>query len=153
MDTPLKVFQDDSGRLRDLNGQPMIIVYNSKTNHFTRPRPAIKSSSQSIHPSFAFVNTTTTKDENVNVRKLIRTHVMRDARRKQRTKRTASNTISQGSSHEPAYAHDSSSGKSSSPIIPLWRLPNDHAFVTYPVVMQPYMYRLIHECKLLFLVI
>jgi hypothetical protein len=81
MSVSLEVVRDDQGRLRDVNDQPMIMIFNSKPR---RPRTSRGSHSARRKPrkagpqSFAFINVTRPDEEDEDARKLIRTHAMQD---------------------------------------------------------------------------
>jgi len=145
MNVPLEVVQDDQGRLRDVNDQPMIMIFNSKPR---RPRTSrgshsVKRKPRTAEPqSFAFINVTRPDKKDEDARKLIRTHVMQDLHRRESQK------PSSGSSKK----RQTSSGNSPPPqniltlAIPPQPPADGPAVIRFPIQMQPYMHRLIHQC-------
>jgi hypothetical protein len=147
MYAPLNVVQDGQGSLRDLNGQPMIMIYDSKPTRSARSKdlkPEKASAKESR--SFAFINIVKPNQENQEIRKLIRTHVMLDLHQREKKTFHGSKKGSrplkkkQGCSRNipltvPSFA------------FPPWQLANKHASVVFPIEMQPYMHRLFDQCK------
>lgn len=154
MNIPLNVIQDEEGRLRDVNGQPMIVVFPSKPR---RPRAARKSGSARDEArttqaqSFAFINVTRPDKEDEDSRQLIRTHVMKDFRARARGKQKSGsclNVLPQGSNERQAFPENDGSARDDAlhpPALPAPTAGPDPA--VFPVQMQPYMRRLIHQCE------
>jgi hypothetical protein len=154
MNVPLNVIQDEEGRLRDVNGQPMIVVFPSKPR---RPRAARKSGSAKDKArtaraqSFTFINVTKPDEEDENSRQLIRTHVMKDFRARAREKQKSGsglNALPQASNERQACLGNDGSAQddaSRTPALPAPAAGPDPA--VFPVQMQPYMRRLIHQCE------
>ena len=151
MSVPLEVAQDDQGRLRDVNDQPMIMIFDSKPR---RPRSSRRSYSAKEKPrtvapqSFAFINVTRPDEEDEDARKLIRTHVMRDLHRRERQMSSSGLKVLPRAS----ITWQTSSGNNFRPqnilsiAIPPQPPADGSAFVVFPVQMKPYMRNLIHQC-------
>ncbi|RDW92649.1 hypothetical protein BP5796_02043 [Coleophoma crateriformis] len=143
MNLPLKVVQDDQGRFRDINNQPMIMILNNKARH---PRTSgrlnrAKEKSRMAGPKpFEFINITKPDNgsEDEEVRTLIRTHVMRSLNRRERRKCSSSLHTSPGCIFPPQDIL--------LPMIPPQPPAYGPTFIPFPVQMQPYMRRLIHQC-------
>lgn len=147
MDAPLRVVQDIHGNLRDWNGQPMIMIFDSNPNRSQKSRFARKTELITEAPKFAFINVTKPKEESGQVRKLIRTHVMHDLRRREKSKRKDSKAVCRSLIEQQKYIGDNRTQINPfSPFISQ-QLATSHAFVDFPVKMQPYMYRLIDQCE------
>jgi len=154
MNVPLNVIQDEDGRLRDVNGQPMIVVFPSKPQ---RPRAVPKSGTSKSEAktadtqSFAFINVTRPDREDENSRQLIRTHVMKHfhARAREKQKLRSSNGIPRNSNKWKAATENETPVRNDpwhAPVLPAPAIGPE--FVVFPVPMQPYMRRLIHQCGL-----
>lgn len=152
MSAPLQVVQDDQGRLRDVNDQPMIMIFNSKPR---RPRTSRRSYSAKEKPgtvasqSFAFINVTRPDEENEDDRKLIRTHVMQDLQRRERQKSysgvkefpPASAVIQKPSGRKVLSLNTISCA------IPPQPSSDGSSFVVFPVHVELCSRGLIHQCK------
>ncbi|RDW80267.1 hypothetical protein BP6252_04905 [Coleophoma cylindrospora] len=137
MNLPLKVVRDDQGRFRDINNQPMIMIFDNRARRprtSGRPNRAKEKSQMAGQQSFAFINVTRpdngTEDE--EVRTLIRTHVMRNLNRRERQKCSSSLHASPGSNFPPQDVLP--------PAIPPQPSTYGPAFIPFPVHMQPYMH-------------
>jgi len=142
MNAPLDIVRDKQGRLRDVNDQPMIMIFDSKPRTSRRSHSAKTKTKSAVSQSFAFINVTKPSEEDEDARKLIRTHVMRDRNRQGRQKSTSAS-----STRSPTLAGNDIPYEFYPPlVIPSQASALGPAFVDFPIQMQPYMHRLLHQC-------
>jgi hypothetical protein len=150
MDPPLAMARGRDGIIRDLYGRPAILVFNSKPSSSTRNKleadvaPPLEGTQSDTQP-LEFINVPGTAKENTATRTLIRTHVMRDCKRRKLMQRarvykkhkmeTVKHAVPENDYSVWMPFHSPQPGGSFDP------------FAAYPVQMQPYMYRLIHHCR------
>jgi hypothetical protein len=146
MNVPLKVVQDEHGRLRDVHDQPMIMIFDSKAGRPRKSKSAGQTPVTAGPRSFGFINVTRPKETSENVRKLIRTHVMRDLRRRERQSSNDLKEMPCASFKKQTYTGSNLLEETLSSAIPPQPSANYHAFIVFPVEMQPYMHGLIHHC-------
>jgi hypothetical protein len=98
-----------------------------------------------------FINVSSHAKDAGNVRKTIRVHVMRDLRRQQRQRREAilKTQWPTPSGSMKCSESDPLNLSSTKTVVP--KQPSGYLdpFVQFPIIMQPRMYELIHQCKLL----
>lgn len=145
MECPSAAVQDSYGELKDSNCT-MIMIWDSKPKSAQKAK-GTKNTHKSTGPrSFAFVNITRPKEGDEQVRKLIRTHVMQDLRRRERIKANDSKVLCRESITAQHYSLHSIPQSENPSAYPPGQVANDHTFIIFPVKMEPYMHRLIHHC-------
>lgn len=146
MDAPLIVVRNKQGRLRDVNDQPMIMIFDSKPrgSRASRRSRSTKDKTKSAVPqSFAFINVTKPNEEDEDARKLIRTHVMQNRNwREQQKSSSASSTGTQTFSGKDV---DVLSECNPTLVLPSQAPTVGPAFGDFPIQMQPYMHRLLYR--------
>lgn len=150
MNVPLEVIQDDQNTLRDVNYQPMIMIFDSKPRRPRTSRRTVKEKpSAVVSQSFAFIHVTRPDEVDEDARKLIRTHVMQDHRQRERRKSSSGlKVLPRASIKSQKSSRNNFPSQSILPFeIPLQPPTDGPAFVGFPVPMQPYMRRLIHQCE------
>ncbi|KAG4436333.1 hypothetical protein IFR05_008186 [Cadophora sp. M221] len=124
MDIPLDVIEDEQGRLRDIHDRPMVLIFSIRVTH----------------KKFEFINVVKPGDVSKESRHLIKTHVMQNVRHRQRENSKAT------SSAPPGGQLCSRNHVSYSPsTIPPQITTDGPAFVGFPILMQPYMRKLLHQ--------
>lgn len=142
MDIPLDVIEDEQGRLRDIHDRPMVLIFSSKPRRPRRPRPPKDKGIGVTHKKFEFINIVKPGDVSEASRHLIKTHVMQNVRHRQRENSKATQSAPSGGqlcsrnhvSHSPST-------------IPPQITTDGPAFIGFPVPMQPYMRKLLHQCE------
>ncbi|KAH6723577.1 hypothetical protein BKA61DRAFT_13229 [Leptodontidium sp. MPI-SDFR-AT-0119] len=140
MDIPLDVIEDEKGRLRDIHDRPMVLIFSSKPRRPRRPRPPKDKGIGVTHKKFEFINIVKPGDVSEASRHLIKTHVMQNVRHRQRENSKATQSAPSGGqlcsrnhvSHSPST-------------IPPQITTDGPAFIDFPVPMQPYMRKLLHQ--------
>lgn len=140
MDAPILVLEDDQGRLREVNNRPVIIIFSSKPRRPKRSHASKHASRATGYKPFAFINVVKPGEEDEVSRQLIRTHV---ARQKSSSSSKPTPPVSKG---ELLSGSDVMSEERSSLSTPPQPSTDGPAFVGFPVKMQPYMHKLIHQC-------
>lgn len=148
MNSPLGTLQDDRAGLLDAKVQPepMIMVFDSKARHRQKRRPKLKKPKPKTiasAPAFAFINVSQPDEEDEDARRLIKTHVMQNVlRRAEKSKPDALSELSMPEieSFKRICVRQTTQSMENLPQAPASNL------IVFPVQVQPYMLRLIHNC-------
>ncbi|KAH8800693.1 hypothetical protein F5884DRAFT_862619 [Xylogone sp. PMI_703] len=150
MKPPLPVIRGKDGIIRDANGRPVIVVFDSKParslcNNLVDDADQLQRMQNGPQP-LEFISVSGAAKENTEARTLIRTHVMQDYKR-----RKLMQSARFCKTHEAQQHKNTAHVSSQEDCHPFWTpFPSQPSgsldpFVSYPVQMQPYMHRLIHH--------
>lgn len=148
MNSPLGTLQDDRGGFLDAKVQPMIMVFDSKARHRQKRRPKLKKPKTiASAPAFAFINVSQLGEEDEDSRRLIKTHVMQNVLRRAEKQEAKSNpdTPPESSMPENEFFKRTCVRQTTQSMENLPQAPVSNLIV-FPVQVQPYMLRLIHNC-------
>ncbi|KAH7354665.1 hypothetical protein BKA65DRAFT_496765 [Rhexocercosporidium sp. MPI-PUGE-AT-0058] len=140
MDTPLSVIEDEHGRLRDIHDRPMVLIFSSKPRRLRTSCSSEERPARLRHKKFEFINVVKPGDVSEESRHIIKTHVMQDVRSRQRER--SKTTL------PPPPSRELCPQKFISPTpfkIPPEVSNDGPPFLGFPVPMQPYMRKLLHQ--------